>query len=238
MKKKNLSVLSVGPLLLMVLLSLGASEALASTPDHRQAVVSKIDGAAWAVTDDGRRRELRQNMIVFASETVETGDGSTITVKFTDGSRFELGANAAMLVKDYVFKPRDPESRLVTRIIRGTFRFVSGIIARARGKKMRVELPVGVIGIRGTQVMGEADATSATVILLQPEDDPDRYTAIEVSNQFGSVVVDRPGWGTEIPDELSPPSPPRRMQLDTLNRLNRSMQTIRRVITPRVRPGM
>ncbi|MDZ7751305.1 MAG: FecR domain-containing protein [Gammaproteobacteria bacterium] len=203
-----------------------------------QAVVQELVGEVWAVDAEGVRRQLVLGTEVATSETLHTGTGSRVVLAFDDDSRFELGADAAMLVRHYVFKPRDPESRLVTRIFRGAFRFVSGAIARLRGEGMRVELSVATIGIRGTRVAGEADATSARVMLLEPEDDPARYTAIEVSNSFGSVVVDKPGWGTEVPDEYSPPTPPRRMQLDSINRLNRSMQTIRRVITPRMRPGM
>ena len=223
--------------LLMLLLAVAAG-APAGAAEVRQAVVTELEGEVWAIRADGRRRALVEDMLVFANETIETGEGGRVTLTFADESRFELGPAASMLIKDFVFRPREPENRLVTRIFRGAFRFVSGLIARARGERMRVELPVAVIGIRGTRVAGEASATSATVVLLEPEDDPARPTAIEVSNAFGAVVVDKPGWGTEIPDEHSPPSPPRPMQLDTINRLNRSIQTIRRVITPRLGPRM
>lgn len=203
-----------------------------------QAVVTELAGEVMAVTGDGRRRALAEDAVVFASETVETGPEAHISLRFSDGSRFDLGPDAAMLVEHYVYQPRDPDSRITTRIFRGTFRFVSGLVASLRPQAMEVRLPVAVIGIRGTRVSGEASATSAVVVLLEPEDDPQRETAIEVSNAYGAVVVDRPGWGTEVPDQFSPPSPPRRMDTDTLNRLNRSIQTLRRVITPRLPPRL
>ena len=99
---------------------------------------------------------------------------------------------------------------------------------------MRVETVVATIGIRGTNVIGEVDATSATIILLEPED-TSRKTAIEVSNSYGTVKIDKPGYGTEIPDEFSPPSPPRRMPLQTINNLMRFMQSIQRINLPRPR---
>jgi hypothetical protein len=46
-----------------------------------------------------------------------------------------------------------------------------------------------------------------------------------VENKFGSVVIDQPGYGTEIPDEKSPPSPVRRMQLRTLDNLLRVIRS-------------
>ncbi|HKJ49874.1 MAG TPA: hypothetical protein VKB27_00160, partial [Gammaproteobacteria bacterium] len=60
-----------------------------------------------------------------------------------------------------------------------------------------------------------------------------RDTAIEVSNQYGSVVVEEPGYGTEIPDEHSPPSPVRRMQIRTVNNLLRAIRNATRSATQR-----
>jgi len=97
-----------------------------------------------------------------------------------------------------------------------------------------INTAVATRGIRGTNVVGEADATSATIILIESED-TSRKAIIEVSNSFGTVTIDEPGYGTEIPDEFSPPSPPRRMRLQTINNLMRSMQSIRRINMPRPR---
>jgi hypothetical protein len=65
---------------------------------------------------------------------------------------------------------------------------------------------------------------SAKVALLEPEGS-DAGNAIVVENKFGSVVIDKPGFGTEIPDEKSPPSPVKRMQLRTIDNLLRALRT-------------
>jgi hypothetical protein len=59
--------------------------------------------------------------------------------------------------------------------------------------------------------------------LLEPEGSG--ASAIVVENKFGSVVIDKPGYGTEIPDEKSPPSPVRRMQLRTIDNVLRTLRT-------------
>jgi hypothetical protein len=61
-------------------------------------------------------------------------------------------------------------------------------------------------------------------VLLEPED-AQGDSAIVVENQFGSVVIDKPGYGTEIPDEKSPPSPVKRMQLRTIDNLLRGLRS-------------
>ncbi len=98
---------------------------------------------------------------------------------------------------------------------------------------MRITIAVATIGIRGTHFEGEVTErqekggktvdASAKVALLEPEGS-DAGNAIVVENKFGSVVIDKPGYGTEIPDEKSPPSPVKRMQLRTIDNLLRVLR--------------
>jgi hypothetical protein len=39
------------------------------------------------------------------------------------------------------------------------------------------------------------------------------------------VVIDKPGYGTEIPDEKSPPSPVRKMQIRTIENVMRALRS-------------
>jgi hypothetical protein len=82
---------------------------------------------------------------------------------------------------------------------------------------------------------GKTVDASAKVALLEPEG-ADGPTAIVVENQFGSVLIDKPGYGTEIPDEKSPPSPVQRMQLRTIDNVLRAIRTPARTGGPARRP--
>jgi hypothetical protein len=112
---------------------------------------------------------------------------------------------------------------------------------------MNVKLgTVATIGIRGTHVAGEVTErseengkvteASAQVILMEPEDDPAKPTAILVSNDYGSVVVDQAGYGTEIPDEHSPPSAVRKMQIRTIENVMRAVRNATPKSMPKVIP--
>ena len=89
---------------------------------------------------------------------------------------------------------------------------------------------VATIGIRGTTVGGD----SATVVLLKAED-ASEPTAIEVANEHGSVLINKTGYGTRVPDKNSAPTPPERMQLRAIENLVRNSNTIQRSIVPRIR---
>jgi hypothetical protein len=187
--------------------------------------VEKLSGTVEVVTANQPPRRLAVGAPVATGERIQVGPNSSATLKFRDDSVFDLGANGVMVVDRFEMGSKPEQATFTTQILKGTFRFVTGLIAKTRPSAMRVALPVATIGIRGTHVVGEADATSAKVILLEPEDDPKRSTSVEVANQFGSVVIDKPGFGTEVPDQFSPPSPVRRMQVRQIEDMLRAMRS-------------
>ena len=197
-------------------------------------IVKELSGTAFAKLPAEDKRQLSVGDNIYESDLITTETKSSIDLQLKDDTLFKLGPEARLLAIKFKYQ-KDIENDSVTiKILQGTFRFVTGIIAKKRPEAMNVDTAVATIGIRGTNVIGEADATSATIILIESEDSF-RKPAIEVSNSFGTVTIDEPGYGTEVPDEFSPPSPPRRMRLQTINNIMRSMQSIQRINMPRLR---
>ena len=61
------------------------------------------------------------------------------------------------------------------------------------------------------------------------------FTAIEVYNDYGQVVIDEPGFGTEVADSKTAPTPAKRMKLKTIDNIMRNMSSISRAFSrPRV----
>ena len=198
--------------------------------------IEKLNGTVEAVATGQSPRRLAAGAQIASGERIQVGPNSSATLRFKDESVFDIGANGVLVVDRFEMGKKPEESTFATTIRKGTFRFVTGLIAKTRPQAMRVGLPVATIGIRGTHVVGEADATSAKVILLEPEDNPKRATSVEVANQYGSVVIDKPGYGTEIPDAHSPPSPVRRMQVRQVEDMLRAIRSsAMRVQPPRPR---
>jgi hypothetical protein len=217
---------SVGMSLMALGLLLVTTVAEAAAPSMGR--VSRITGDQVSAQAQGAAaRKLAVGDPVFAGERIRTGAGTVLFIEFTDKTRFTLGPNTEFEVDQYV------EDAFYSRVFKGAFRFVSGLTARKKPENMRVNIPVATIGIRGTQVEGEVTErqekdgkvvdASARVALLEPEGSD--ATAIVVENKFGSVVIDKPGFGTVIPDEKSPPSPVQRMQLRTIDNVLRTLRT-------------
>src|SRR5574340_71779 len=192
------------------------------------------DNVAEARLPDGSTRKLAVGDAVYSGERISTDKGTSVHIQFADESRFSLGPNTEFVIDKFKFKQSSDEDAFHSRVIKGVFRFVSGLIAHGKGRDMKVTARVATIGIRGTQVEGEVidrqekdgvtvDA-SARIVLMEPEE-RGKQTSIVVSNEFGSVVIDKPGYGTEIPDEKSPPSPVRKMQLHTVENVLRALRS-------------
>jgi len=190
---------------------------------------------AEARTPSGVTRKLGAGGAIFVGERIRTDAGTKVRIDFTDRTVFYLGPDAEFEVEEFQHKQQgSKEDAFHARIIKGTFRFVTGLIAGSRGRNMKISVAVATIGIRGTHVAGEvADSelkdgvkvdASAKVVLLEPEGSY-KKTAIVVENKFGSVVIDQPGYGTEIPDEKSAPSPVRKMQLRTIDNVQRAIRS-------------
>ncbi len=220
--------------LLSVFLLPGVAYATEAVPSAGQ--VSQITGnnIAEARQPDGTARKLGVGDAVYSGERIATDKGTSVSIKFADESRFSLGPNTEFMIEKFKYKQGAEEDAFHSRILKGVFRFVSGLIAHSKGRDMTVQARVATIGIRGTQVEGEVtdrqekdgvtvDA-SAKIVLMEPEEEG-RQTSIVVYNEFGSVVIDKPGYGTEIPDEKSPPSPVRKMQLRTIENVLRALRS-------------
>lgn len=186
-----------------------------------------IYGTVQAVGLDGQTRALSEGADFYSGDRITTARGSSVLLQFNDGTRFVLGQNATIRVRNFVYTANADRDVFDMQMIKGAFRFFSGLIAKRRPQSMSVGLTnVGTIGVRGTHVVGEVGDESATVIMMPPEEDPNQRTSIEVYNTFGSVYIDQPEYGTTIPDAHSPPSPPRRMQMNMINNIVRSIQAI------------
>jgi len=221
----------------LIVLGLALLPALVAAAAPSIGHVSRLTGEqlGYAEAPGAPARRLSAGDPVHAAERIRTGTGTVLQIEFTDGGRFTLGPNAEFEVSRYSHgSGAAGDEAFYSRVIKGAFRFVTGLIARKERKSVQVGVLVATIGIRGTHFEGEvterheqdgrAVDASARVVLLEPED-ADRKTAIVVENKFGSVVIDEPGFGTEIPDEKSPPSPVRRMQLRTIDNLLRVLRS-------------
>ena len=201
--------------------------------------VTDLKGKAYAKPEEGAIRPLSVNDKIYAAERIITSRKSSMEFTFTDDTKLTLGASTIINLDSYQYKKKteaeaeDDSEGSTTSILQGVVRAFTGLIAKRKPNRVRFRTSVATIGIRGTHFVAEVEGDSATIILLAQED-PDASNAIEVSNSFGRVEIDKAGYGTNVPDAQSPPSPPRRMQTpNAMTQVLRGMRTNQRVRIPR-----
>ena len=217
---------------LRLLLCAGAT--LCAPSSHAADAIARahtVQGEVSAQAPDAAARILRAGSDLYLRDRIITRQNARIRIVFNDDSNVSLGSRAELTLDRY--DPDSDDPGFAIRVTKGIFRVVTGLIARSHPTAYRVNTPVATIGIRGTHFGGEVQETSAVIVLLDPVDG--RSSAIEVSNEFGAVIVDRPGYGTDIPDASSAPTPQRRMQLRAVDNLIRSLSTSQRLQVPRPR---
>ena len=204
-------------------------------------------GAAWAALADTARigvagavsgrveaqaakkgavgRVVNSGKPLFLNDHVTTDKAGRLQVLLLDETVFTLGPNADMVLDEFVYDPAGGEGKVTARVTKGVFRFITGKIARKDPAQMKVKLPVGTIGIRGTEVVGEVSSEGSTVILGGPgagNNAGEPAASADVNTGGGGVLLTRPGWGTTLTSDSAAPAPPTAMG-DKLAAINGSL---------------
>ncbi len=170
------------------------------------AVRGKVSGAAPGAAG----RVVETGKPVYQNDKITTGPDAKLQILLLDETSFTVGPNSEMTLDEFVFDPATNAGKVGARIAKGTFRFITGKVARKDPDSMKVKLAVGTIGIRGTMVAGQTSETEATVVLLGPGLDnnaDEKGGAITVGNEKGSVDVDQDGWGVNMKAGEAPGDP-------------------------------
>lgn len=110
-----------------------------------------------AIISSGVKMKVVENMKLLPGDTITTGPESSVGLIFEDDTVVSLGSNSEMLVESFMFKPAEKELSFVVRMIRGTFSFITGQIAKLAPQKATFETPDATLGVRGTKFLVKVD---------------------------------------------------------------------------------
>jgi hypothetical protein len=185
-------------LLLIVMLTAAAMPKKSSVDDTKAGVVTRIQSSAIAI-QDAAPRILEVGSSIFINDIVSTGKDARVEIRMIDDTVITLSARTQFVVMQYQFDGRDGDALL--RLITGTFRAVTGKIAKLENRPFMVATNVATIGVRGTEFWVGAFHQVPHVELIGGG-------GIFVENEGGRVDVRRPGWGTFIKDAKTKPTKP------------------------------
>jgi hypothetical protein len=144
-----------------------------------------VDGAVSVRDVDNRVRDARRGDRLNEKETVVIGEGRA-QLRFDDGGWVSLQPRTVFEVSEY--SPKSDGSMLL-RLIKGSARAVTGLLADAQPRRYQFTTPVATVGIRGTSFQ--------VTYCLQSCDVPDGLYVtggdgtIFVRNGFGEIDLSR-----------------------------------------------
>ncbi len=99
-----------------------------------------------------------EGMHLLAQDVLHTGADGRLAFILRDGTRISLGANSEMKLDQLVYEPAQNKYALVLDLAKGIMAYVSGKIAKFSPESVKLQTPVGIIGVRGTRFAVALDA--------------------------------------------------------------------------------
>ena len=199
----------------------------------------------FSETADKKARKIARKERLAWGNVVTTKKKSQLQILLLDRSTMSLGASAQLVIDRFVYDP-GKERSFFGRIIKGAFRFMSGI--STPNATARIDAPAGSIGIRGTvvdTVVGEEaiaiakkeaaipgntkhDKKTATFVVMRG---PGARTApgvtpgyAEVTGVTRTVALDGAGLAAYIPFKGAEPIGPFRISPEGMSALQDELQ--------------
>src|SRR5262245_23932866 len=142
--------------MLLSLLLLGTTAAPAPGAEP-VGFVRNAEGAGL-VQREGKDRAAREGLDRVEGDVSRTGADGGVGVLFDDDTRVGLGPSSEVRIVRYRFQPTRDDLALVLQIARGAVTYVSGKIAALGPSHVRIETPVGIVGVRGTALAVQVGA--------------------------------------------------------------------------------
>lgn len=114
--------------------------------------IKTVQGSAF-VLRDGHSLEAQPGVRLLRSDVLRTEESGRLGVILRDDTLLSLGGDTELAIEEFVFAPGEDRLGLVLRMVRGVAVFLSGKITKLAPEAVRVETPVGTVGVRGTRFL-------------------------------------------------------------------------------------
>ena len=96
-------------------------------------------------------------MHLLETDTVRTAAASRAGLILQDGTRLALDPDTSLTLTRFEYDPGQQKLGLILELLRGTAAYISGKISQLAPKSVEIKTPVGMLGLRGTEVIISLD---------------------------------------------------------------------------------
>ena len=160
--------------------------------------VERLVGIANAIAAaTGFTRALKEGSTVLVGDRIETQGQARLRLRMNDGATITLGDNSSLVVEAYDTAPSNGQALL--NVPSGIFLAITGGLATLGPDRFKVQTPLAVLAVRGTEVWGNVAPTLLDVTMLSG-------TAVDVITSGGVATLATPESGVTLTE--GQPVPP------------------------------
>jgi len=114
--------------------------------------IKNVEGPAWIIR--GEEQILaKAGARLMVNDTMRTGVDGAMGIILRDDTIISMGPGSQMVLSEFVFQPEQKHLGMLTRFLKGTFTYISGVMAKIDPKSVKIETPEGIVAIRGTHFL-------------------------------------------------------------------------------------
>ncbi|MBI4807901.1 MAG: FecR domain-containing protein [Nitrosomonadales bacterium] len=107
---------------------------------------------------NGALMKAAPGMKLMTADKLVTGANSAVGIALQDSTLMSLGAKSATQLNEFRYDPVKRDGNLLISVLKGSMRFVTGLLGKQNPAAVGIRTPTATIGIRGTDfVVSVAD---------------------------------------------------------------------------------
>jgi hypothetical protein len=172
-----------------LILLAGSSSQAAAAGEQIGSAIQVVNLVTAELDRDTRNLQTGDN--VRQNENIAVANDALGELKFNDETKLALGPGSRMKLDKFVYDPGKSDGSIVINIVKGTFRFITGVASKP---SYVIRIPNASITVRGTIFDGFLQDDGTAWVLLHSG-------ALEVCNNRGRCrVIDEPGKLIRVTD--------------------------------------
>jgi hypothetical protein len=116
-----------------------------------------VSGKVFIMRQDSEKVMAHTGTKLYPKDQIKSDRGGSASLILQDNTIICLGPESTMNMDEFVFNPSIYEYSMATRLLKGTFLFLSGVIAKLAPDNVKIDTPDGTIAVRGTRFLVEVD---------------------------------------------------------------------------------
>ena len=124
--------------------------------DDHVAIFKNVSGGVKIVRNE-TTLDATAGTTLFMSDKVISDSEASGGIVFKDGTLVTVGSSTEILIRDYVFEPKESRYAFSMYLAKGTAIYSSGKIGKLSPESVKVNTPTATVGVRGTRFIIKAE---------------------------------------------------------------------------------